>query len=69
MKSLFGFILVLTFIGCNTKSLSAIMTGIAIEQGKIKDVNQRMLDFFPDYSSRSEDTLKSQILLSMDYYI
>ncbi|MCK9616998.1 MAG: beta-lactamase family protein [Lentimicrobiaceae bacterium] len=53
----------LHFLASTTKSFSAIMTGIAIEQGKIKDVNQKMLDFFPEYSSLAEDTLKSQITI------
>lgn len=53
----------LHFLASTTKSLSAIMTGIAIEQGKVKDVNQKMIDFFPEYASLAEDTLKSQITI------
>src|SRR6056297_1679836 len=53
----------LHFLASTTKSFSAIMTGIAIEQGKIKDENQKMLDFFPEYSSLADDTLKSQITI------
>jgi hypothetical protein len=36
---------ILHFIASNTKSFNSILIGIAIEQGKIKDVNQRILDF------------------------
>ncbi|MGQ1783696.1 MULTISPECIES: serine hydrolase domain-containing protein [unclassified Saccharicrinis] len=53
----------LHFLASTTKSFSAIMTGIAIEQGKIKDENEKMLDFFPDYSSQSNDTLKDKITI------
>ena len=53
----------LHYLASTTKSFSAVMTGIAIEQGKIKDVNQKMLDFFPEYPSLAEDTLKSQITI------
>ena len=53
----------LHFLASTTKSFSAIMTGIAIEQGKIKDVNKKMLDFFPEYLSQSNDTLKEKITI------
>jgi CubicO group peptidase (beta-lactamase class C family) len=53
----------LHFLASTTKSFSAIMTGIAIEQGEIKDVNQKMVDFFPEYSLLAKDTLKSQITI------
>lgn len=51
------------FLASTTKSFSAIMIGIAIEQGKIKDKNEKMLDFFPDYLSQSNDTLKEKITI------
>lgn len=51
------------FLASTTKSFSAIMTGIAIEQGKIKDENEKMLDFFPDYLSQLNDTLKEKITI------
>ena len=51
------------FLASTTKSFSAIMTGIAIEQGKIKDENQKMLDFFPDFLYQSNDTLKNKITI------
>lgn len=53
----------LHFLASTTKSFSAIMTGIAIEQGKIKDENEKMLEFFPNYLSQSNDTLKEKITI------
>lgn len=51
------------FLASTTKSFSAIITGIAIEQGKIKDENEKMLDFFPDYLTQFNDTLKDKITI------
>lgn len=36
-----------------TKSIVSILIGIAIDRGYIKSVNQKVLDFFPDYGTRS----------------
>ncbi|HJS29611.1 MAG TPA: serine hydrolase [Anaerolineales bacterium] len=53
----------------NTKSVIAALVGIAIDQGKIKDVNQKLLDFFPDRSvvniDRRKEAITLQDLLSM----
>ncbi|USD62585.1 hypothetical protein J4N45_24815 [Vibrio sp. SCSIO 43140] len=52
-----------------TKSIVSMLFGVALEQGYIKSVEQRVLDFFPDYSlKRSEKTLphlRLKDLLSM----
>jgi CubicO group peptidase (beta-lactamase class C family) len=32
-----------------TKSIVSILIGIAIDKGYIQNVNQKILDFFPDY--------------------
>jgi len=41
------------------KSIVAILIGIAIDKGYIKSVNQRVLDFFPDYRlKRNQEQLK-----------
>ena len=53
----------LHYMASTTKSMSPILTGIAIDQGKIKDTNQKMLDYFPQYASLKSDTLKSQITI------
>lgn len=53
----------LHFLASTTKSFSAIMTGIAIEKGAIKDVNQKLQEFFPHYISWSKDSLKGQMTI------
>lgn len=53
----------LHFLASNTKSFNAILISIAIEQGKIKNVNQKMLDFFPEYTALKNDTLKNKITI------
>ena len=41
-----------------TKGLMALLTGIAIDKGFIKSVDQKVLDFFPDYTvKRGEKTI------------
>lgn len=41
-----------------TKSVMALLIGIAIDKGYIKSVEQKVLDFFPDYSvKRGEKTI------------
>ncbi|RDU24907.1 serine hydrolase domain-containing protein [Anaerosacchariphilus polymeriproducens] len=43
-----------------TKSIISILIGIAIDKGNIKSINQRVLDFFPDYIiKRGEKTIQS----------
>ena len=45
-----------------TKSITSACVGIALQQGKIRSVNQKLFEFFPEYSS--QDTgLKSQITI------
>jgi CubicO group peptidase (beta-lactamase class C family) len=51
----------LHFLASNTKSVTSFLIGKAIELGKIKDVNQKVLSFFPEYAAREKDTLKQQI--------
>lgn len=45
-----------------TKSIVSACIGIAIEQGKIKDVNQRVFDFFPEYKNQDKG-LKAQLTI------
>ena len=41
------------------KSIVAILVGIAIEEGYLEDVNQKVLDFFPEYKlKRNQEQLK-----------
>jgi len=47
-----------------TKSISSALIGIAIEQGKIKDVQTKVLDFFPEYKNiKNLDTRKKNVSL------
>ena len=52
-----------------TKSITSILIGIAIKQGYIKSVHQKLLEFFPDYVlKRGENTIQKitiQNLLTM----
>ena len=43
-----------------TKSVFSTLIGIAIDQGRIKSVNQKVLEFFPDYTvKRGEKTIQN----------
>jgi CubicO group peptidase (beta-lactamase class C family) len=53
----------LHFLASNTKSFNSLLIGVAIEKGFIKNVNQRMLDFFPEYENLKKDTLKNKITI------
>lgn len=49
-----------------TKSIISILIGIAIDKGTIKNVDQRVLDFFPDYAiKRGEKTIQSVTIRNM----
>lgn len=49
-----------------TKSIVSILIGIAIDKGYIKSINQKVLDFFPDYVvKRGEKTLQNVTLKDM----
>ncbi len=51
-------------IQSNTKSIIGALTGIAIDQGKIKDANQKLVDFFPERVIDNLDEHKKSIALS-----
>ena len=49
-----------------TKSIISILIGIAIDKGYIKSINQKVLDFFPDYAvKRGEKTIQNVTLKDM----
>jgi CubicO group peptidase (beta-lactamase class C family) len=49
-----------------TKSIISILIGIAIDKGYIKSINQKVLDFFPDYAvKRGEKTIQNVTLNDM----
>jgi len=49
-----------------TKSIISILIGIAIDKGYIKSIDQKVLDFFPDYEvKRGERTIQNVTLKDM----
>lgn len=42
-----------------TKSIISILIGIAIDKGYIKSVDQRVLDFFPDYTVQKTEKIQN----------
>ena len=46
-----------------TKSYTSALVGIALEQGYLSSVEQKMLDFFPDVTSEITDPRKEQITI------
>jgi CubicO group peptidase (beta-lactamase class C family) len=56
-----------------TKSIISILIGIAIDKGYIKSINQKVLDFFPDYTVKREEktiqnvTLKDLLTMTAPY--
>lgn len=49
-----------------TKSIISILIGIAIDKGYIKNINQKVLDFFPDYAvKRGEKAIQNVTIKNM----
>jgi CubicO group peptidase (beta-lactamase class C family) len=46
-----------------TKSFTSALIGIALKEGYIESLDQKMLDFFPEYSIQNMDTRKEEITL------
>lgn len=46
-----------------TKSVTSLLVGIAIDQGKIRGIDQKFLDFFPDRPIANRDARKEAITL------
>jgi len=46
-----------------TKSFTLALTGIALKQGCLASVEQKMLDFFPEYSDQVTDSRKKRITI------
>ena len=53
----------LHFLASTTKSFNSILIGIAIDQGKINNVNQKMLSFFPEYETLEKDSRKHKMTI------
>jgi CubicO group peptidase (beta-lactamase class C family) len=56
-----------------TKSIISILIGIAIDKGYIKSIEQRVLDFFPDYAVKTGEktiqkvTIKDMLTMTVPY--
>lgn len=48
-----------------TKSIISILIGIAMDKGYIKNVEQKVLDFFPDYPVKKRETTIQNITLDL----
>lgn len=46
-----------------TKSYTSALVGLALEQGCLSSVDQKLLDFFPEYAGRVTDPRKRQITI------
>ena len=47
-----------THIMSATKSIMALLIGIAVDKGQIKSIDEKVLDYFPDYKvKRGEKTI------------
>jgi len=46
-----------------TKSYTSALVGIALDQGCLKSVDQKMMDFFPEFASKLDDPRKEQITI------
>jgi CubicO group peptidase (beta-lactamase class C family) len=46
-----------------TKSVSSAMTGIAIKNGQIKSIQQKVLDYFPEIAAETKDTYLKDITI------
>jgi len=46
-----------------TKSINSALVGIALEQGCLVSLDQKMMDFFPELANRATDPRKKQITL------
>jgi len=50
-------------IQSDTKSITSILVGIAIERGMISNINQKVYEFFPEYKDLNWNDQKSEITL------
>lgn len=46
-----------------TKTILSVLVGIAVKAGLIRDVNQKVLDFFPEYTLDRNHPVKKEIML------
>lgn len=46
-----------------TKSVTSVLLGIAMDEGKIKGIDERLVDFFPEYADAFDSEAKKSITL------
>jgi CubicO group peptidase (beta-lactamase class C family) len=51
------------FLASATKSFTSASVGIALEQGCLSSVDQKMIDFFPEFTDQIKDPRKKQITI------
>ncbi|MFC1879764.1 serine hydrolase domain-containing protein, partial [Chloroflexota bacterium] len=51
------------FMASATKSITSALVGIALEQGCLSSLDQKMIDFFPDFADQINDPRKEQITI------
>ncbi|MBI9047560.1 MAG: serine hydrolase [Anaerolineaceae bacterium] len=51
------------FMASATKSFTSALVGIALDQGCLSSVNQKMIDFFPEFAGQITDPRKKQITI------
>jgi CubicO group peptidase (beta-lactamase class C family) len=47
----------------STKSFTSALVGIALEQGCLQSLDQKMIDFFPEFADKIQDPRKEQITI------
>jgi CubicO group peptidase (beta-lactamase class C family) len=50
-----------------TKSYTSTLVGIALDQGCLSSVDQKMIDFFPEFAGQITDPRKGQIVLEPSF--
>jgi CubicO group peptidase (beta-lactamase class C family) len=51
------------YIASATKSFTSALVGIALDQGCLSSVDQKMMEFFPEYSHQIDDKRKDEITI------
>ena len=51
------------FMASATKSFTSALVGIALDQGCLSSVDQKMIDFFPEFADQITDLRKEQITI------
>ena len=51
------------FMASATKSITSALVGIALDQGCVSNLDQKMIDFFPEFADQINDSRKEQITI------